>query len=179
MIPVSTNDSVSSGISFPFSSRTPSSLAAHSIRVVLMNSVSLARCLPTQIHRPHPNETRPACIVFSGSDGNSPRSSMLAEIHPHLRRIRRGHDCRTRCSAFRNEHAFIPVVVSRDVGDAKWYAMTPAKDLFDNCSYVRKTRSVIKGRIHTAHKLIALRNDDTFTAQVFRQLPGSYSKTPS
>ena len=54
--PVSTNPFMSGSTSLPFSSFTHSRFAVHKIFAVCMKSASFAKCLPTHIRRPNPND---------------------------------------------------------------------------------------------------------------------------
>ena len=74
-IPMSTGVSVSSGASFPFSSRRRSSFIAQSTVAMEMNSESLAACLPVQALRPKPYVLCPSSRVSAGPGVNLPCSS--------------------------------------------------------------------------------------------------------
>jgi hypothetical protein len=69
-IPVSTDDSVSSDTFLLLSSRGPSTLKAQSTMAILMNSESLATCLPMQVRRPKPYELA-ACHASPQDPGST------------------------------------------------------------------------------------------------------------
>src|SRR6266851_2719964 len=50
------------------------------------------------------------------------------------------------CCAFRDEHAFIPVIFRRFMRHSEWYSGSPTKNLLDDCTHVGKVWSVGKRR---------------------------------
>src|SRR6266702_5209316 len=150
-IPVSTNVSVSGVTSFPFWSRTRSRFAAHSTVAIVMKRESLATCFPgtpaetigivplvarLRWPRKYPamGVQEPLGVELGGV------VTVEHGIVVALPKIRDAH------GPFGDEHAVVPDILGRVVGNASREGRTPTESLFDYGLYIRQVGSIRESR---------------------------------
>jgi len=117
-MPLSSNAFTSGSSSFPSSSRMHSRVVAHKILAVAMKSESFAKCLPTQIRCPNPNDTCPSRFVSMGPGKSSPLPSRClsglksSASSPNIARSWLHCHVLTMHVAPFDEDAIVPVVLS-------------------------------------------------------------------